>query len=415
MDLRHLAAAAGTAATLALAAHGAVAATTLNALFMSQAAYSESDVRAMTADFEKVHPDIKVNLEFVPYEALHDKIVAAAGAGDRGYDVVLFDTIWPAEFAQRGFLKDVTDKVPAADHAKVFDGAWSTATYGGKLYGMPWILDTKYLYYNKAMVAKAGIAKPPATWAELEQDAATIKAKGIVKFPIVWSWSQSEAMICDYTTIAAAYGGSFLKDGKPAFQAGGSVDAVKFMRETLAKGLSNPSSLEYLEEDVRKAFSNGDAAFSLNWTYAYAMAEDPKTSKIVGQVGIAPAPGVAGVSKASAVNGSMGLGIAANSAHPAEAWTYITYLTSQPVQNKYAKLSLPIWKSSYTDPAVAKGQEPLFKAAAVSLGLMTSRPTTPRYTQLSDILQKNIHSALLGETAPQAALDAAAKRAERLR
>lgn len=57
------------------------AATQINALFMTQAAYSENDIRAMTSDFEKQHPDVKVNLEFVPYEALHDKIVAARGAG----------------------------------------------------------------------------------------------------------------------------------------------------------------------------------------------------------------------------------------------------------------------------------------------------------------------------------------------
>ncbi len=42
------------------------AATQINALFMTQAAYSENDIRAMTSDFEKQHPDVKVNLEFVP-------------------------------------------------------------------------------------------------------------------------------------------------------------------------------------------------------------------------------------------------------------------------------------------------------------------------------------------------------------
>ena len=66
-----------------LAAGPAAADTTLNALFMKQAAYSEDDVRAMTADFEKANPAIKVNLEFVPYEALHDKIVAARRARAR--------------------------------------------------------------------------------------------------------------------------------------------------------------------------------------------------------------------------------------------------------------------------------------------------------------------------------------------
>lgn len=80
----------------------AQAETTLNALFMAQAAYSEADVRAMTDAFAKANPDIKVNLEFVPYEGLHDKTVLAQGSGG-GYDVVLFDVIWPAEYAATMF------------------------------------------------------------------------------------------------------------------------------------------------------------------------------------------------------------------------------------------------------------------------------------------------------------------------
>ena len=54
---------------------------TLNALFMKQAAYSETDVKSMTEQFQKQNPGIKVNLTFVAYEALHDKIVAAAPPG----------------------------------------------------------------------------------------------------------------------------------------------------------------------------------------------------------------------------------------------------------------------------------------------------------------------------------------------
>ena len=95
----------------------ALAETQLSALFMTQAAYSEADIRAMTADFSKQHPDITVNLEFVPYEALHDKIVAARGAGSNGYDVVLFDAIWPAEFTKFGLLQDVTARISADDSA----------------------------------------------------------------------------------------------------------------------------------------------------------------------------------------------------------------------------------------------------------------------------------------------------------
>jgi multiple sugar transport system substrate-binding protein len=315
---------------------------------MKQASYSEDDVRAMTSDFEKANPGVKVNLEFVPYEALHDKIVAAAGAGAQGYDVVLFDTIWPAEFAKNGFLQDVTGRIAADDSAKIFDGAWSTVTYEDKRWGMPWILDTKYLFYNKDMLAKAGIAAPPKTWAELSEQAKIIKDKGIVKFPIVWSWAQAEAIICDYGTLVDAYKGEFFQNGKPIFDQGGSLEAVNYMEQSLKDGLTNPNSREYLEEDVRKVFSNGDAAFALNWTYMYNLANDPKESKIAGQVGIVPAPGVAGKTEASAINGSMGLGITANSTHADEAWKYISFITFSPCRTNTPSSAFPSGRAPMT-------------------------------------------------------------------
>ncbi|NKC06663.1 extracellular solute-binding protein [Klebsiella variicola] len=390
------------------------AATQINALFMTQAAYSENDIRAMTSDFEKQHPDVKVNLEFVPYEALHDKIVAARGAGGNGYDVVLFDAIWPAEFSRFDLLQDVSSRIAADEREKIFPGAMNTVVYQGKTLGMPWILDTKYLYYNKAMLDKAGIKTPPASWQQVMDDAKVLKDKGIVKYPLVWSWSQAEALVCDYTTLVSGFGGSFYQNGKLDFSTPASLKAVTLMKTSLDQGLSNPASREYLEEDVRKAFSNGDAAFALNWTYMYNMANDPKQSKVAGDVGIVPAPGDT-PDKPGAVNGSMGLGIAKASQHPEEAWQYIHYLTSQPVQDKYAKLSLPVWKASYQDPAVAKGQESLIAAADMSLNVMLSRPETADYSRLSNTLQQQLQSVLQGKATPDVALKAVDTSAARLR
>jgi len=398
---------------LALSASSAFAKTQLNALFMSQAAYSESDVRAMTSDFEKAHPDVSVNLEFVPYEALHDKIIAARGAGSNGYDVVLFDDMWPAEFAKFGLLKDITSTVSADEKGKVFDGAWSTVSWDKKLWGMPWILDTKYLFYNKAMLAKAGIANPPTSWAQVMEQSKILQDKGIVKYPLVWSWSQAEALVCDYPTLGSAFGGQFYQNGKLNFSDPGSVKAVTFMKESLDKGVTNPNSREYLEEDVRKVFSNGDAAFALNWTYMYNMANDAKQSKVAGEVGIVPAPSEM-PGKVAAMNGSMGLGVTQASAHQGEALAFVRYLTSQPVQDKYAKLSLPIWKSSYDDPAVQKGQEPLIAAAKKSLDVMLMRPITADYSRLSNGLQQQLQQVLQGQQTPQSAMDAVTKSASRL-
>jgi multiple sugar transport system substrate-binding protein len=396
---------------LGLAATAARAETTLNALFMAQAAYSEQNVRDMTADFMKANPDIKVNLEFVPYEGLRDKTLLSQGAG-AGYDVVLFDVIWPAEYAENKVLIDVTDRISADMKSEISPGAWTTVEYQGRAYGMPWILDTKYLFYNKEMLSQAGIATPPKTWDELLEQAKIIKDKGIVEFPIVWSWAQAEAVICDYTMLLASYGGTFLTDdGKPAFQSGGGVQALDYMVKSVDAGVTNPNSKEYLEEDVRRVFSSGQAAFALNWTYMYNLANnpsDPNESKIAGKVGVVPGPGVSGKLEASAVNGSMGLGITATSKNPDAAWKYILAMTSLETQSKYAQLSLPIWSSWYENPDVASDQKALIDAAKVGLAAMYPRPTTPKYQELSTAIQQAIQSALLKSAAPEAALQDAA-------
>ncbi|MEJ2356503.1 MAG: extracellular solute-binding protein [Deinococcales bacterium] len=378
---------------------------TLRALFMQQAAYSDSDVRSMTADFEQQHPGIKVDVEFVSYEALHNKIITAAAAGGGGYDVVHFDVIWPAEFAQNDVLVDITGKLPQDMIDQVVPGAWTTVMYDGRYYGIPWILDTKYLFYNKAMLEKAGIAAPPTTWQELLDQAKTIKDAGIVDYPIVWSWGQAEAIICDYTTLLSAFGGSFFENGQPMFNQGGGLEALQYMKQSLDEGLSNPASTESLEEDVRRIFSSGQAAFALNWTYMYNLANDPAESQVAGQVEVVPAPGDGTHSQVSAVNGSMGLGVTTGSTHPDQAYQYIEYLTSRAVQEKYAKLSLPIWKASYDDPAVAQGQESLIAAAKQSLGVMYPRPLLIQYPQFSTWLQTDIHRALLDQATPKDALD----------
>jgi multiple sugar transport system substrate-binding protein len=406
------------ASVMAMSTSGAIADTELNALFMSQAAYSEQNIKDMTAEFESANPGVTVKMEFVPYEALHDKIVASVGAGDNGYDVVLFDVIWPAEFAERGFLKDLTTRIPADLDDQIFDGAWTTVEYKGAKFGMPWILDTKYLFYNTEILEKAGIENPPATWDELLAQAQIIKDKGLVEYPLVWSWSQSEAMICDYTTISSAFGGEFFNDGdpkSPAFNGGGSLKAVEYMTGSLKGGLTNPASTEYFEEDVRRVFSNGDAAFALNWTYMNSLVNDPKESSVAGKVGVVPGLGVSGVSTASAVNGSMGLGIPVNSPHADEAWSYIAHLTDRPVQEKFASLSLPVWKASYTQSAVVDGQEDLVAAANDAIAVMYPRPLAKSYTEISSILQSQIHGALLGRTDAKVALDEAADRVKALR
>jgi multiple sugar transport system substrate-binding protein len=406
----YLAACGSSSSSSSKASGGSGATVTLNNLFQQQAGYSASDLAGMTAAFEKANPHIKVNNTLVAYEALHDKIVAAAPAGT--YDVVLGDVIWPAEFGSKGIVKDISSLVSALPTGQIFPGALNMANFRGKYYGMPWILDTKYLYANGSMLGKAGVSTADLkTWDGVVTALKKIKSKGIVKYPLLGSWSQAEAVVCDYAQLLGSFGGKFLDaSGKPAFQSGGGLTALQFMKMLIDQGLADPASTSSLEADVLKAFAQGRIAVSLNWTFQLAAALDPKQSTVAkDDVMILHTPAGSAGGPAPGCNGGQPLMITTGTKNPNEAWEYVKFITSQPVQNKYVVDSLPIWASSYDDPAVVKAAgSQLVSVAKTQLPDMIVRPQVTNYNSSSQALQVQIQNALLGRKTPQEALNAAA-------
>ena len=110
-------------------------------------------------------------------------------------------------------------------------------------------------------------------------------------------------------------------------------------------------------------------------------------------------------SATSGVNGGMGIAVTQSSKHPAEALSFALWIASRPMQEKYAALSLPMWKASFQDAAITKTAPELFAAASVEFTSLVARPVVPYYTTLSSALQVAIQEALPGKKTPQQALD----------
>ena len=378
---------------------------TLNVLLMQQAAYSASDIQAMDDAFTKANPNITINPELVSYDSLHDKIVTAQVGGNGKYDVVLMDTPWPAELVKANIVSDITSKIPTNFTSGVFDSAWTAAKYNGKVYGVPWINDTKFFFYNSDMFSKAGITAAPTTWDEVEADAKLIKATG-VKYPITASWKQAEAVICDWTQLAAAFGGSDFVDanGNALFNQGGGLAALTFMKKLIDEGLVDPASLSQTEDDVNSVMSAGQSAMALNWTYGLSVMNDATKSKVAGQIKVVASPGEGNVTT-SGVNGGMSLAVTTTTKHPDEALQYALFLASESSQEMDVANALPMWKASFDTPDVTKNNPTLFAAAKIQFAGLVARPVVPYYTKLSNALQDAIQQALLGNKTPKQALD----------
>jgi len=391
----------------------------IHVLTMDQAGLKPAEIDQIARDFEKLNPDIKVSMEYVGYDYVHDKIVTGMAATPPGYDAAMIDVIWPDEFIKAGYLLDVTNRVTADMKANMFPASWNGVTRNGKIYGMPWLMDVKYFMYNKDILSKAGITAPPTTWEELVDQATIIKQKGLAEFPIIWSWNQKEGVVCDFTVLLFGNGGAFLDaSGKPAFNNEKGVQVLTWMKQTLDAGLSNPSSVSSDEPAVEADFMAGKSAFAVNWLFQYSDSNDATKSQIVGQAAFASMPvfatGAAAGIKGSSVDGSSSFAIMATSRYADQTWKFLTYLASNEVQTKFSAEMLPVWQNDYQGDAMTKllaatPNNPVTVPAFLGqFPYANERPTVAYYNEASAALQLAIQEAITGVKTPQQALDEAA-------
>jgi len=392
---------------------------TIHVLTMDQAGLKPADIDQIARDFEALNPDIKVVMEYVGYDYVHDKIVTGMAAKPPGYDAAMIDVIWPDEFIKAGYMLDVTSRVTPEMKSGMFPAAWNGITRNGKVYGMPWLMDVKYFMYNKDMLQQAGFDKPPATWEELVEQAKVIKEKGLSEYPVIWSWNQKEGVVCDFTVLLFGNGGAFLDaSGKPVFNDEKGVQILTWMKQTLDDGLSNPSSVSADEMAVETDFLAGKSAFAVNWLFQYSDSNDATKSQIAGKAAFAPMPvfdaGVKAGIKGSSVDGSSSFAIMATTPYPDQVWKFLTYLASNEVQMKYSASMLPVWQTDFEGDTLAKleaatpANPVTVPAFLAQFPFAYERPTVPYYNEASAALQLAIQEALTGVKPPQQALDEAA-------
>lgn len=392
---------------------------TIHVMTMDQAGLKPADIDQIVSDFEALNPDIKVVMEYVGYDFVHDKIVTGMAATPPAYDAAMIDVIWPDEFIKAGYMLDVTDRVTPEMKSGIFPAAWNGVTRNGKVYGMPWLADVKYFMYNKDILQQAGFNEPPKTWEELAEQAKVIKEKGLAEYPITWSWNQKEGVTCDYAVLLFGNNGAFVDSaGKPAFNNEQGVQVLDWMKKTIDDGLTNPSAISSDEMAVEADFLAGKSAFAVNWLFQYADSNDASKSQIVGQAAFAPMPvfeaGAAAGVEGSSVDGSSSFAIMATTPYPDQTWKFLTYLASNEVQLKYSSAMLPIWQADYegdglTALLAATPSNPVTVPAFLDqFPYANERPTVPYYNEASASLQLAIQEVLTGAKTSQQALDEAA-------
>jgi multiple sugar transport system substrate-binding protein len=350
---------------------------------------------------------VSIKQTIVPYNQRLDKInTAVLGGGD--FDIVQMDTVWTAQFAAAGWVEDLTDRIPEAIASDVPTSVLGAVMYRGRVYGMPLFNSAKHLFYNERLLNEAGFDRPPTRLEEVVVQARQLTKPG--QWGSIWSWRQSEALICDWLSIMFTQAGAQLLDnqGRAVFNTRGGTEALQWMVDLLyIHQAADPASLESTEDDVRKALHTGGYALTYNWEGVLPEANDPTKSPAAPNIRVALLPGGHDI-KSVSVNGSEGWAMLTHSKRKDAAWTLLQYMASPAWQRKAAIITgnYPILSSLYDDPELQQKIQD-FSVYGEQFKSLVTRPQLVGYARASDILQTYLHRGLLRKISPQDAMDAA--------
>jgi multiple sugar transport system substrate-binding protein len=348
---------------------------------------------------------IRVRRETLPSSSdeQHQFYAINLNAATTDFDVFAIDVVWVAEFAQAGWLRDLTHLMPPAADGEFFPGPLAAVQYRGRRYALPWFVDAGLLYYRKDLLARYGLPVPQ-TWNQLAETAGAISRREPDMYGFVWQGKQYEGLVCNVLEHLWSGGGEVLRGDEPELDSAENVRALRFARQLIDPDHVTPEFVTTLtEESSRTIFGSGRAVFLRNWPYAWSLFQR-EGSEVKDKVGVTVLPHYPG-HRSAATLGGWQLAVNAGSHHPEAAEKLASFLASARAQKALAVaygLSPPR-RTLYSDSELLATQPFLAQLATVMEGARP-RPVTPRYVAISQVLQAEFSAAVSGARTADEAL-----------
>ncbi len=409
----------GCVLALAGCGDGRVTSAPVTLVFKHAKILGQSDpVPQLLHEFEARNPGVRVRSESLPWSSdeQHQFYVVNLEGGNPGVDVLMLDVIWVPEFAQAGWLLDLTPLLAPSGLGPHFPAAVEAARRNGRIWALPWFMNVGLLYYRKDLLDKYGL-RPPETYAELVRQVGRIKAgeqdPGLEGF--LWQGKQYEGMVVNVLEGLWANGTRLLDQSGAVFpEPDRAEEVLAFLRGLIESGVS-PSWVTAADEELtRRSFQDGRAIFLRNWPYAMDLFER-SGSAVRGRVGIASLPRHAHGSRGAGSTGGAHLGVYQGSRHPDAAAALVRFLASESAERTMAAGAAltPSRMALYHDPLLLRDHPSL--PAIYSLAMAARpRPIAPYYLMLSTILQPEFSAVLVGIKTPRQAVAEARHQIEHL-
>lgn len=384
--------------------------------FLTQAfGPGEVPIDFIQAQVKAEHPNIRVELNIMPDDTagMRNAIAVWMNGRDGTVDIYGMDTPWVTEFGSAGWAVPLNGELTEAEN--FVQAGLETFSYDGQLLAIPFWGSVTGLYYRKDLLSKAGFDEPPTTIKEMREMIAAVREQNPGITPFVWPGGKNEVLVMLFSDFLHAFGGSYLDEkGQYAFNSPEAVEALEFMRSLLEEGLSPEEVKTWNQQEAYRLFVEGQALFAWSNNDLVLWLDDPERSQVAGKWGFAPSPAQPEGRRVS-ITGGFGFAVNPYSDVPEAALKVMNVIAGRETQKNFALAWGPIqyYQGLYEDPEVQQAN-PKAEQINTLLPYAISRPPAVHYSQLSSILQQELHSALTGQQSSLEALKAVNRRAEGL-
>lgn len=353
-------------------------------------------VQQLIPEFERRNPGVRVQVQQIPWTAAHEKLLTAH-VGNATPDIAQIGNTWIPEFVALNALAPLDSLVAGSRviaQDDYFPGIWDTNVMGTSLYGIPWYVDTRVVFYRTDVLARAGYQSVPATWADWLEAMRRIKRDaGSSRYAILLptnEWPQP-------VLLGLQAGASLLRDGgrygdfrDPRFR-----EAFSFYIGLYREGLAPPVASTQVA-NVYDEFARGLFAMYITGPWNVSEFRERLPASMEGRWSTAPMPGPREGEPGISLAGGSSLVVFAASREKEAAWRLVEFLSEPEQQVRFYELThdLPARHSAWRASGLA--QDPYTRAFYDQLQHVVPTPKVPEWEQIATRVFAAVEEAVRG-------------------
>lgn len=229
------------------------------------------------AEFETLYPHIRIDRDFIPNNNYTAGIKTRLLGGEK---LDVFDVWSPSLFEE---FRKLDEQVyldlsgePFLDEFRA--SSLAPVTIGGKVYGVPEVMHSDGILYNRTMFKKLGL-RVPETWEEFIELCETLKSHGIIPIAFDSEWWGPQFFFGSVMSNngADAAWTEKLERGEVTVRDPIFVDAITKTKELIDRGYVPPDWLKLKREQAKDLIGEGKAAMMIagTWDMPSIIARNP--------------------------------------------------------------------------------------------------------------------------------------------